>query len=267
MPDGFRNPFAGKRRRTGRAAPDLCGAPDITLDMAAQFLSACDRFQLPLFALLVFYGLRAAEPCFLFREHLLDGWLKIGCIPALAYLTKGRRDKRVPIVEPLAPLFAPSSGVPEQGLLFLRREVLAGRHKPPLIGSSLPELQARFEERCRAHVMAQERIRLRDHLLRDAGALRYDDIQHEFHKLARNLGWPAGATLKDFRHLFASTLESAGMPEYYRRYLMGHAPGRAAIVTYTHLSDLREHYEEAIHRRLGSLVEATSQRGRELGLC
>ena len=49
MPTGFRNPFAGKRRRTSDVARDLFGEPDVTITMAAEFLAACDAFQLPLF--------------------------------------------------------------------------------------------------------------------------------------------------------------------------------------------------------------------------
>jgi hypothetical protein len=70
--------------------------------------------------------------------------------------------------------------------------------------------------------------------------------------------------LKDVRHLFATTLGNAGMPEFYRRYLMGHSPGKAAIVTYTHLNELRIRYEEAVHRCFQPLVETVMQRIDEL---
>ena len=77
----------------------------------------------------------------------------------------------------------------------------------------------------------------------EARALGYDHIQHEFQKISRSLQWPNSATLKDFRHLFSSCLENAGVPEFYRRYFMGHSPGRAPITTYTHLSQLHEQYD------------------------
>src|SRR6185295_9627704 len=76
LPVEFRNPFKGAAR-AGKVQVDMFGEPDITVSMAERFLSACDSFQLPLFALLVLYGLRASEPCFLFREYLSDDWLKV----------------------------------------------------------------------------------------------------------------------------------------------------------------------------------------------
>lgn len=266
LPDGFRNPFAGKGRRTNEAAQDLFGEPDITLEMADQFLAACDRFQLPLFALLAFYGLRASEPCFLFREHLADGWLRIPCLPGLGYVTKGRRDKRVPLIAPLQTLLKPASDGPDQGVLFLRRDVQEGTETPPLLGASLETLEQQFASRCQqsARSMARDRIQQRDAVLKEAGALTYDHIEHEFRKVARPLHWPANATLKDFRHLFASTLENAGVPEFYRRYLMGQSPGKAAIVTYTHLNELQTHYEDAVRRRFQPLVETVTRRVEEL---
>jgi hypothetical protein len=88
----------------------------------------------------------------------------------------------------------------------------------------------------------------------------YDHLEHEFRALARQLGWPTAATLKDLRHLFATTLGNSGMPEGYRRYLMGQAPGQAAVVAYTHLNQLREQYIEAVRREWTSLIEAINQR-------
>ncbi|NES72849.1 MAG: hypothetical protein F6K24_50470, partial [Okeania sp. SIO2D1] len=68
--------------------------------------------------------------------------------------------------------------------------------------------------------------------------------------------WPAAATLKDFRHLFATEMQNAGMPEHYRRYLMGHSPGRSAVLNYSHLNEVREQYERAVDLRLRPIVEA-----------
>ena len=66
--DGFANPFENTRRRTDRVSIDLFGEPDITVGMAAAFLKECDSFQLPIFSLLVFFGLRPSELTFAFRE-------------------------------------------------------------------------------------------------------------------------------------------------------------------------------------------------------
>ncbi len=266
LPSDFRNPFLGHRRQTMSAARDPFGEPDVTIGMAVKALSVCDSFQLPLFSLLICYGLRAAEPCFLFREFLVDDWLRVPCLPEIHYVPKGRRDKRLPIIEPIANLL--KSADPQTGLLFVRREVLDGIVRPPFWKASLRDLKDEFDLRCRKHGSASsaDRLRIRDGLLRDAGGLQYDQIEHEFHRLTTPLNWPASATLKDFRHLFSTQMQNGGLPEYYRRYLMGHSPGRAAIVSYTHLNELREHFESAAEKKLKPIIAAIQQRQLELAL-
>jgi hypothetical protein len=265
LPAGFRNPFLRSGRRSSVPC-DLAGEPDITTAMAEQFLLACDTFQLKLFAPMILYGLRAAEPCMLFGEHLGDGWLRVPCIEALAYQTKGRRDKRFPWLACLAALWQdPMPALPE-GLLFLRRGVLSGQDKAPLRGASLECLGQEFQRRCakvgRSGAAGTQQIR--HQLLRDAGGLSYDHIDSEFRSLAGRLGWQPLATLKDFRHLFSSLLENGGMPEYYRRYLMGHAPGKTALVHYTHLNQIRQQFERAVASQFGMLVQAVERRASQL---
>ena len=268
MPDGFRNPFLCRGQRQAGPVADPLGEPDISLAMAADFLLACDAYQLRLFAPMVFYGLRAAEPCFLFHEDVDGGWLKVACRPELAYQTKGRRDKRLPVIVCIAQLLGPPPGERPTGLLYHRRRVEEGRGKRPLLGALLETIVEVFEQRCAATQVrtAAARQKARDQVLREAGGITYDHIVAEFRKVATRLAWPAQATLKDFRHLFATTLENAGVPEFYRRYLMGQSAGRAAIVTYTHLNELRERYEEAVQRKFQPLVDAVLRRTRALGL-
>jgi DDE superfamily endonuclease len=66
------------------------------LQVAGHLAKACDSYQLRLFVPMLLFGLRATEPCLLFREFLDSGWLRVPCLPELDYLTKGRRDKRFP---------------------------------------------------------------------------------------------------------------------------------------------------------------------------
>ena len=105
-------------------------------------------------------------------------------------------------------------------------------------------------------------------MLSEAGQLTYDHVQAEFQQLSQSLDWPASATLKDLRHLFATLLENAGVPEFVRRYLMGHSVGRTALAAYTHISQdqVRQHYQSALDGELAPLVEAVRQRSRELGI-
>jgi len=261
LPAGFRNPFL----QCGARAPELKGdplaEPDVTFPMAVDLIQICDAFQLKLFVPLIFFGLRAAEPCTLFTEHLTEGWLSVPCVPELGLLTKGRRDKRFPLLEELAPFWELLRGGKDQGLLLERRAVEDGEDAP-LCGYSLLDLIGEYRVRCeRAKTTtAVERARIRDSVLRDADALDYDQIEGEFGKLAVELGWPPSATLKDLRHLFATTLNNAGVPDGYRRYLMGHSPGKAAILAYTHLDQLRRHYSTAIRQEWMPLLNAINAR-------
>ena len=264
LPAGFQNPFrrAGKGRE---AAKDLLGEPDITVDMAVRFFERCDRFQLRLFATLALYGLRAAEPVFLLSENVGDGWLKVPCLPEIAYATKGIRAKTFPLFPPMVELIGCGGGNMSP-LVFVRRAVFDGRERPKLIVTNLKELVEEFRCRCngRGGTTAADREAIRDAVLRDGGGLNYDQIEHEFRAVAQPLGWPPAATLKDFRHLFSSCLENSGVSLYYRRYLMGQSPGRTAITTYTHLNQVRGQYQKAVDGDLSPIVAAISERARHL---
>lgn len=263
LPEGFRNPFDRADRPIRRVAHDLFGEPDVTVSMAVDFIRACDAVQLPLFATLTLCGLRAAEPVYLFREHVEEPWLRVNCLPELDYLTKGQRDKRFPLAEPLGSLLRSGEG---QGLLFTRRSAVGKSRTTPLYGASLMQLSDEYHRRCRAaeaHA-AVNRQRIREELIRDAGGLNYDQIEHEFHIVAQRLRWPSAATLKDFRHLFSTCLENAGVPEFYRRYFMGQSPGKAPIVTYTHLNELQKQYGNAVRGGLAPLAAAAADRAAQL---
>ncbi len=268
LPDGFRNPFLHVTRSRQLSSPDPVGLPDITHEMAAQFIRACDAYQLRLFAPILFYGLRAAEPCFLFREHVQNGWLKVPCIPELAILTKGRRSKTLPIFPWFEALWTSDMNQRPYGLLLMRRPVAEGREPAVLQNRSLPQLIEEFQHRCSHHPSgsATQKMCIRNCLLKEAGGVHYDQVEAEFHQVARKLAWPKEATVKDFRHLFSTSLENAGVPLYFRQYLMGQAPTRAPIATYTHLStdQIRTWYERAISREFDLLVKALKERSSEL---
>ena len=61
IPEGFCNPFVRRGRITSAVATVPLGEPDITIDMAVDFLTACDPYQLRLFGPLALYGMRASD--------------------------------------------------------------------------------------------------------------------------------------------------------------------------------------------------------------
>ena len=134
MPQGFVNPFRRSVLNRRQPAADPTGDPDITVPMAVKMMAACDSFQLALLAPMLLCGLRAAEPIFLFREHIQHDWIGVANIPELGYATKGLRDKRVPLLDEVAALWQVPKGEPQTGLVYVRRNVASSSHAPTLAG-------------------------------------------------------------------------------------------------------------------------------------
>ena len=63
-----------------------------------------------------------------------------------------------------------------------------------------------------------------------------------------------------------SSLENAGVPLFYRRYLMGQSPGTSPVTTYTHLNQLREQHQRAVGSTLAPLYQAFQERVADLGV-
>jgi integrase len=256
----FNNPFLDQTLRRRRPLQNMEGEPDITVQMAAQFIRTCDDYQKTLFLPMVLYGLRASEPIMLFHENIESEWIKVPCIEGLDYFTKGRRDKRLPLLDCIRHLW--ECGAVRRGLVLLRRSVQEGRERPPLLGKSLPELIEVYHHRLgEGPLTTKEREQIRDGVIRDAGGLDYDRIQREYRCLARQLKWPQAATLKDFRHLFSTAMANGGMPEHERRFLLGHAPSKDAIARYTHLNKIAQHYLEAVQREFHLILKAAHPGG------
>jgi integrase len=266
LPETFRNPFRRLKESRDVFKGDVLAEPRITLPMAVAFVEGCDCFQLRLFVPLIVFGLRAAEPCLLFRDHLDADWLRVCCIPELVYFSKGRRDKRFPLVAELQPFWDLLRDASSPGLLCQRRAVVEGRELAPFRQACLAELIREFQARCVQGKPwgSTERVRLREQLLRQAGALNYDHIEQEFRQLTGRLRWPAQVTLKDFRHGFATMLGNTSMAEAYKKYLLGHAPVRAALNAYTHLTQLREQFQTSINQAWPALIDSIRRRSREV---
>lgn len=257
LPCGFQNPFQNLKSRDERRTRDLFGEPDITIQMATEFLEQCDPFQLRLFAPMLLFGLRASEPCTILRDDVDSEWFKVIGRPEIGYDTKGLRDKRFPVTPALHQLLF--SDLDASGCLLYSRRNFTSKN-PEVISSE--DLINAFEKSCQQERAStkgeQELIRLQ--LMTSLGGINYDQIDREFRKIAKQLNWPLSATLKDFRHLFSTALENAGVPLFYRRYFMGQSPGRSAITVYTHLNELREQYQRAASTQLASLYTVLEAR-------
>jgi hypothetical protein len=269
LPGGFHNPFRQRARSSQRVAADPLRPLDITTSMAVDLVLATDRFQLAIFAPLLLYGLRPGELGWLFAEHVQANWLVVPNISELDYTTKGRRDKRFPVTTSLRALWQLEKRS-TKGLIYGHRAAAEGPRRPSLAGLSLTALAEELRQRYAALSCkdAIQRRQVRNRLMKDAGQPDYDHVEAEFQQLASRLQWPAAATLKDFRHLFCTCLQNSGMPELYRRYLMGHAFGKAPIVGYSHLTQdkIDEHFQRALATELGPVAAAIDRRAAELGV-
>ncbi|MBR9804549.1 hypothetical protein GYB59_23905 [bacterium] len=268
LPMEFRNPFqANITTRKDRRAQDLFGDPDVTIEMASNFLQRCDEYQLRLFSPIILFGLRASEPCFVFREDLDAEWLRVIGRPELGYDTKGLRDKRLPLSLELHELLT-AHRVEDSCLLLTRRSVFEGTEEVMEKASTAADMIDRYRQYCESerNPSATTRARIFHQLIKEAGGLDYDHIDREFRKVAAQLRWPKAATLKDFRHLFSTSLENAGVPLFYRRYLMGQSPGTSPVTTYTHLNQLREQHQRAVGSTLAPLYQAFQERVADLGV-
>lgn len=266
LPMGFVNPFREFAKRVRHSAPDLSRELAVDRSMVVRFLRACDFWQLRLFSVLILFGLRAAEPCWIFAEDIAYGWFHVRCHPELEYLTKGQRDKKFPLMPELAALWQLVRLEPAAGPLFRMRIFSADSANPNSPTRGHEELIEEYRQRCRTVKSANAAIRrqIRDQLLSETGTVKYDTIEGEFRKMAQKLGWSKKVTLKDFRHYFATSLENVGCPESYRRFFMGHAPGKAAIVRYTHLTDLERQYRRLLDTDWRPIVDAILTRIQEL---
>ena len=251
LDSSFRNPFRGQSQAVRTRAPDPCTPPTITIEMAADWLHHCDPYQRRLFAPLTLFGLRAAELTWVLKDDVNDGWFQVRCHPELEHLTKGLRDKKLP----LGNVHQYVTDPPSNSVMWLPRRDFAAPAGVPLDKAALvAEFHRRLAQTPRAN--AVNRRQIRDQLMREVGATDYDRIEQEFHRLARSLNWPRQATLKGFRHLFATALENSGCPESYRRFFLGHSPGKAAIVTYTHLDQLERHYRRLLDGEFAPILTA-----------
>ena len=91
-------PFDSTNHSAQYSRATLWPNPTLLYRWQLVFVENCDVYQLRLFVPIILFGLRAAEPCLLFRERLDSSWLTVACFPEVAHFTKGRRDKRLPLI-------------------------------------------------------------------------------------------------------------------------------------------------------------------------
>ncbi len=148
--------------------------PAITLEIAAKFLTACDEWQRPVFAAILLWTEAVGTGLDLWTE--LHRRIRLDQMPELGYQTKGRRDKRVPILSAVEGLWFPQHSATGQGLLFRRRQSVGTFSDT----SSYLDVVETYRDMISKVMSAAERQRIRKCLQRELGGVDYDTLEREF---------------------------------------------------------------------------------------
>lgn len=196
------------------------------------FFQACDEWQFRIFFVLAFTGLRVGELTHLLIDQDLDldaGLLRVSNKAALGWQVKTRNVRDVPLLPPVVDVLRTVVANRLAGPVFVGRNVAAGKTKPLLLAHSVLEFEQEVQRRIAAAQTGLESMLSRSAAASiarsawvDAGAIKETKVRAEFMKVTRKIGLPHLTCPKDLRHLFATSLQAAGVDAMIRRDVMGH---------------------------------------------
>ena len=239
----------------------------MTAAQERQFLEACDDWQFPLFATLMFTGLRPGEACHLLVTDDLDldaGVLRVRNKPKLGWQVKTRNQRDIPLIPELVSVLRQHLAGRTWGPLFTRRTWKPDQRKFDVssVASIERELVRRIgvaESSGKEPLTRVGRQRTAREIWRDMGSLKEDLVRVQFMRLTKKLGWPEQTAPKVFRHQFATMLQEGRVDPLVRNLLMGHATdnarsaghglGMTAVYTHTRPETIREQLETALRDR------------------
>ncbi|MBI3860964.1 MAG: tyrosine-type recombinase/integrase [Planctomycetia bacterium] len=263
MPPYSDNPFAALQLE--KMPIDHC-RPVVLLtpDQEREFLEACDEWQFPIFATLLFTGMRPGELTHLLLPDDLDLERRLIFIrnkPRLGWKVKTRNERAIPLVEPLVDLLRITLAGRSTGPVFLRRRFSLD-HLPLLTGKVARSLEAEIERRIEeAGPNANQPLSrtamaaISRGVWRDAGAIKTDRLRSEFMSLTADIGLPELTCAKLLRHQFATCLQDANVDPLIRNELMGHSAagtqsgiglGMTGVYTHTRFVTKRRQLESAL---------------------
>ena len=247
------NPFSGlaiERMPIDDAKP----IRPLTPEQEVAFFSACDPWQFRVFFILAFTGLRVGELTHLLIDNDVsfdDSLIRIRNKPGLRWQVKTRNLRDVPLLPEAREVLRTCVGDSRSGPVLLRRRFACTGLRPPLAGRSMPELEREVTNRIEAAQARQDAplTRLQVHRIgwtvwRDAGAVKETTIRTEFMRITKRIGLGHLTCPKDLRHLFATSLQAAGVDPMVRRDIMGHTT-LEMTAHYTHTQNGTRHRELA----------------------
>ncbi len=238
-----------------------------TAEQECQFLEACDDWQLPIFATLMYTGMRPGELTHLLLSenvNLGEGWVHVRNKPELGWQVKTRNERQIPLIPELVEILRFRFRDRCTGPLFQRRRSDVGEGCAMAKLASAP-LRAELERRNALQNVESKRVdraqqrRLAKRLWVEMGFLREDRLRGEFMKLTAAIELPQVTAPKSLRHMFATRLQETNVDPLIRNQLMGHIPfgdakgkgplGMTGIYTHASPATIRRQLFDAMRTR------------------
>jgi len=224
------NPFSSfpvekMRTRQTSSSVDLLNGSELS-----KFFEACDDWQFPLLFILSLYGLRAGELAHLLISDVdLNGdRFFIRSKPFMLWYTKTNRERVLPIIPQVKPLFEKLIGNRKEGFLFLSRlhtkglretYEFAGREKlESCISAMVDELKEG-----KSSLSDEELFNITGRVLHKLGKVREDKIRLEFMDAASKSGRSDVTMVHSLRHMFATLAEENGLNPLTVQTILGHS--------------------------------------------
>jgi integrase len=224
----------------------------LTSEQEVVFFRACDGWQFPVFFVLAFTGLRVGELAHLLIDNDLrldDDVIRVTNKPRLGWQVKTRNLREVPLLPEVSQVLRACIAGRSAGPVFLRRRFADGATLPLLAGRTMVELEQEMARRTEAvqddraaRPTRLELARIGRSVWRDAGAVKETIIRNEFMRVTKRMGLEHLTSPKDLRHLFATSLQVAGVDPMVRRDVMGHTTLEMTS-HYTHTQSSTRHHE------------------------
>lgn len=204
----------------------------MTPDQEQQFFKACDEWQFRTFFLLAFTGLRVGELTHLLVDHdvrLDQGLIRITNKPGLFWQVKTRNIRDVPLLPEVASVLESCIAGRRTGPVIRRKWIAQDKLTAPLAGRTIIELENEVQSRIKAAqaersepMTREDTVDIARSVWRDAGAIKESEVRVEFMAVTKRIGLGHLTCPKDLRHLFATSLQAAGVDPMVRRDIMGH---------------------------------------------
>jgi len=224
------NPFSSfpvekMRNRQTSSSVDLLNGSELS-----KFFKACDDWQFSLFFILSLYGLRAGELAHLLISDVdLNGdRFFIRSKPVMFWYVKTNRERVLPIIPQVKPLFEKLINNRKEGFLFLSRLHTEGRRETykfdsrekmeSCISAMVDELKAG-----KSGLSEEELFNITKRVLHKLGKVREDKIRLEFMQVAERIGRSDVTMVHSLRHLFATLAEENGLNPLTVQTILGHS--------------------------------------------